>query len=87
MNSRNRIKTAMELDIPDRVPVMCQLAIGHYFLYSGISPFDIWFTSEGFAQALCRLRSRYSFDGILINLPGRDPAIDRFIERIEAAGR
>jgi hypothetical protein len=76
----------MELGTPDRVPVMCQLAIGHYFLYSGISPFDIWYTSDGFAEALCRLRSRYSFDGILINLPGRDPAIDRFIERIERRG-
>jgi hypothetical protein len=86
MISRNRIKTAMQLGTPDRVPVMCQLAIGHYFLHSGISPFDIWYTSEGFAQALLNLRARYSFDGILINLPGRDPDLRNHIDRIEQSG-
>src|SRR5258706_12016541 len=74
MNSRQRVDAAMRLGIPDRVPVMCQLALGHYFLYSGLDAIDVWYTSEGFAEALVRLQRRYSFDGILINLPGRDPA-------------
>ncbi len=56
---------------PDRVPVMCQLSIGHYFLYSGIDPLEIWFTGEGFARALIAMQERYGFDGILVNLPGR----------------
>jgi uroporphyrinogen-III decarboxylase len=74
MNSRERMAHAMRRDaLPDRVPVMCQLAIGHYFLNTGLSPIDIWFTSEGFAEALVMLQRRYRFDGILINLPGRPP--------------
>lgn len=71
MNSRERIALAMQRQIPDRVPVMCQLALGHYFLNTGLLPHEIWFTSEGFAQALVALQRRYRFDGILINLPGR----------------
>jgi len=63
----------MQHKVPDRVPLMCQLACGHYFLYSGVDPEEIWFTSEGFAEALVRMQQRYHFDGILINLPGRPP--------------
>ncbi len=71
----------MHHGIPDRVPVMCQLALGHYFLYSGVPAEEIWFTSEGFAEALVRLQRRYRFDGILINLPGRPPGL---LERVTA---
>ena len=45
----------MKLGTPDRVPLMCQLSIGHYFLNSKIDPLDIWFESEGFAEALVKL--------------------------------
>lgn len=83
VTSRERMAKAMRLEVPDRVPVMCQLALGHYFLHSGIKPMDIWYTSEGFAEALVRLQKRYSFDGILINLPGREPDYEDAIERIE----
>ena len=58
---------------PDRVPVMCQLALGHYFLHCDSAPWDIWFDSETFARALVELQCRYRFDGILVNLPGRPP--------------
>jgi hypothetical protein len=34
MNSRQRMAIAMQGGQPDRVPVMCQLALGHYFLNS-----------------------------------------------------
>lgn len=83
MTSKERMQLAMELRQPDRVPVMCQLSLGHYFLYSGVKPMDIWYTAEGFAEALIKLQQRYRFDGILVNLPGRDPDYERFIERIE----
>ncbi len=73
----------MALDEPDRVPVMCQLAVGHYFLQSGVQPLDVWYTSEGFAEALIELQQRYNFDGILINLPGREPGYESLIQRIE----
>lgn len=67
----------------DRVPVMCQLSIGHYLLHTDVSPSELWFTSEGFAHALVTLQRRYRFDGILVNLPGRDPEWRRNVTRIE----
>lgn len=63
----------MNHETPDRVPVMCQLALGHYFLNCNHSPSQIWFDSETFAKALVELQQEYEFDGILLNLPGRPP--------------
>lgn len=63
----------MDHDEPDRVPVMCQLALGHYFLNCTDKPSEIWFGSESFAAALVELQQKYGFDGILLNLPGRPP--------------
>jgi hypothetical protein len=73
----------MRLGIPDRVPVMSQLSMGHYFLHSGVKPVDVWYSAEGFAEALVKLCDRYRFDGILVNLPGRDPHYQQQIDRIE----
>ena len=75
----------MRREVVDRVPVMCQLAIGHYLLNTGVTPSQLWFTSEGFARAAVELARRYRFDGILINLPGRDPEWMRSVDRIETA--
>jgi hypothetical protein len=83
MTSKERIALAMRLEKPDRIPVMCQLSIGHYFLHAGIDPIDIWYTSEGFAASLIAMQRRYRFDGILINLPGRDPRFRDSIDSIE----
>ncbi|MEW5982906.1 MAG: uroporphyrinogen decarboxylase family protein [Acidobacteriota bacterium] len=83
MTSRERVRIAMRLGEPDRVPVMCQLALGHYFLRSGLDPIEIWQSTEGFGDALIRLQRRYGFDGILVNLPGRDPDWRRWVDRIE----
>ena len=71
MNGRERIALAMQHKEADHVPVMCQLTLGHYFLNAGLAPHEIWFSSEGFAEALVRMQQRYQFDGILINIPGR----------------
>jgi uroporphyrinogen-III decarboxylase len=73
MNSKERMRRAMNHEEPDRVPVMCQLALGHYFLHCESKPSDIWFDSETFARSLIQLQRRYGFDGILVNLPGRPP--------------
>lgn len=83
MTSKERISQAMHLGIPDRVPLMCQLSIGHYFINSKLNPIDIWLESEGFAEALVELQKKYNFDGILINLPGRDPQNKNYIKKIE----
>jgi len=84
---RERMAVAMRHGTPDRVPVMCQLALGHYFLHAGLDPVDIWHDGEAFAEALVRLQRRYGFDGILVNLPGREPGWRRHVDRIETAGR
>jgi len=70
-NGRERVRAAMAHQTPDRVPVMCQLALGHYFLQCDSESADIWFGSQTFVEALERLRQRYGLDGFLINLPGR----------------
>jgi hypothetical protein len=71
MNSRERVRRAMRHETPDRVPVMCQLALGHYFLHSSRRPAEIWFDSSAFVDTLLEFQQRYRFDGILLNLPGR----------------
>jgi len=85
VNGKERIHRAMRHEPVDRVPVMCQLAIGHYLLNTDVTPVELWFTSEGFARALIALERRYRFDGILINLPGRDPNWLRQVERIDSS--
>jgi uroporphyrinogen-III decarboxylase len=87
MTAKERVRIAMQGGIPDRVPVMCQLAVGHYFLYSGIDPLDIWYTTEGFAEALIAMQERYQFDGILVNMHGRPAQWNAFLDRIEDRGR
>ena len=71
MTSKERVLAAMSHETPDRVPVMCQLALGHYFLNCDHRPSDIWFDSEVFAAALVEVMQTYGFDGTLVNLPGR----------------
>lgn len=69
--SKKRVQLAMAHREPDRVPVMCQLALGHYFLNTDFDSADIWFDSETFVRALLDRQCTYGFDGILLNLPGR----------------
>ena len=58
MNSKERMATAMRMGEPDRVPVMCQLALGHYFLQAGLPPYRIWFDSEDLVRAILLLSLR-----------------------------
>lgn len=75
MNGKARMLLAMQRKTADRVPVMCQLALGHYFLNckDKWKPHEIWFTTEAFVDSVVTLCKRYRFDGILLNIPGRDP--------------
>jgi len=77
------MQAAMSHEKPDRVPAMCQLALGHYFLHCDSRPSEIWFDSRAFAEALVQLQQRYRFDGILVNLPGRPPDWRNRIESSE----
>ena len=83
MTSRERIVAAMERRQPDRVPLMCQLSIGHYLLQCGVSGANYWLHNETIIDCFVALAERYGFDGILINLPGRPPNADDFVDRIE----
>jgi uroporphyrinogen-III decarboxylase len=85
MNGKERIAAAMRRQPVDRVPVMCQLAIGHYLLNAPIDPVEMWYTSEGFARSAIALAKRYGFDGVLLNLLGRDPGWMHHVVRIETA--
>ena len=90
MTSRERMDAALHPRRgrrPDRVPVMCQLSLGHYFLHAEGGPIDIWHDSQTFAAALLSLCERYGFDGILVNLPGRDPSWRRRIRQVERRER
>ena len=73
MTGRERIALTMRHREPDRVPVMCQLSIGHYNLNAGYKPHEIWYETEAFADACVKLARRYAFDGILVVLTGRPP--------------
>jgi hypothetical protein len=90
MTGKQRVAKAMGLEEADRVPVFCQLSLGHYMLRSGKTPHRVWFSPPDFAEALGDLARRYSFDGVLVNLPGRPPRWEDLIattERFEDATR
>jgi len=80
MTSRERLLVAMNLETPDRVPVMCQLSFGHMVQQLGVSPVQLWFDLETFAKGLVTLRDMYQFDGILVSLFGHD---HDWVERVE----
>ena len=85
MTRRDRMAVAMRRGTPDRVPVMCQLAFGHYFLHGDRDEIVIWHDTEAFAEVLIALQAQYGFDGILVNLPGRDPDWRSYIAQIREA--
>lgn len=75
---------AMNGQVPDRVPFMCQLSIGHMLLQLGVSPAEFWHDPEVFADGLVRLRALYGFDGILVSLHGHDPEWRRSVKQIRS---
>ena len=74
---------AMSMGTPGRVPTMCQLAIGHTVIQSGIHPIDYFLSNEAYAKGLLHMRELYDFDGILIHKPGREPDFGGIIDRID----
>lgn len=73
MTPRERVRTAMDMGIPDQVPVQCQMATGHILLNSGIDPVAEAVDTDAYAESLWRMRELYDFDGILMHKPGREP--------------
>ncbi|MEW5900956.1 MAG: uroporphyrinogen decarboxylase family protein, partial [Acidobacteriota bacterium] len=83
MTSKERMRLAMERAVPDRVPVMCQMSIGHMLLQTGLSPAAFWNSAELFAAGLVALREAYRFDGILVSLHGHRPDWEKQVARVE----
>jgi len=73
MTSKERMAAAMSGAQPDRVPVMCQMSIGHMLLVGKAPPADLWHDAGTFVDILLAMRKRYAFDGILVSLHGHDP--------------
>jgi hypothetical protein len=73
MTPRERVLAAMRLQVPDQVPVMCQMATGHILLQTGVDPLADAAETETYARGLWEARKLYDFDGILIHKPGRCP--------------
>ncbi len=84
MNSKERMAAAMDLRVPDRVPVMCQMSIGHMLLGTGLAPADFWHSAQAFARGLAALRSLYGFDGILVSLHGHPPDWEKHVLKRES---
>jgi len=82
MTPRQRMAMAMGGKIPDRVPLMCQMSIGHMLLQTGFSPLEFWHSVEAFAQGLLDLRKLYHFDGILVSLHGHSPDWEKRIRNL-----
>lgn len=87
MNPKKRIQKAMDMEEPDRVPVMCQMSIGHMVLQTKFSPAELWFSVDCYAEALLMLRKLYGFDGILISLHGHSQDWKKDVVRIYTGER
>lgn len=74
MSPRERVRAAMKLQQVDKVPLMCQMSIGHMLQQFKCSPADFWHDVNVFAGGLVYLRELYQFDGILVSLHGHDPS-------------
>lgn len=83
MNSRDLLSRAMKLKPVDRIPVMCQMSIGHMILQTGVSPIDLWHDTHTYVNVLFDLREKYNFDGILVSVPGSFPSWKKYIKKIE----
>jgi uroporphyrinogen-III decarboxylase len=82
MTSKERMAAAMSGGRPDRVPVMCQLSIGHMLLQTGAPPARFWHSAEDFVEGLLALRALYGFDGILVSLHGHAPDWERRVASV-----
>jgi hypothetical protein len=71
---------------PDRVPLMCQMSIGHILLQTGFSPAAFWNSAETYTAGLLAMRRAYRFDGILISLHGHSPDWEKKVSRIRREG-
>ena len=73
MTPRERVIAAMNLQKPDRVPVMSQFSFGfmnQQLKDTDITPMEFWLDAGKYAEGLIILRDRFDFDGILVSVHG-----------------
>lgn len=82
MESIERINKAMQLEQPDRVPLMCQPSWGFVLKQlPEIDPVDLWHNREGtYARSFSRISERFHFDGVLIPAVGLAPLDQEMVE-------
>lgn len=82
MTPKERTAAAMAGTLPDRVPVMCQMSVGHMLLQTGIPPSRFWHSAAEFAEGLLAVRALYGFDGILVSLHGHPSDWERRVASV-----
>ena len=86
MTPRERVLKAMQLQHPDRVPLMCQFSFGfinQQLKESELSPMEVWMDAHKYIEALLILRDRFNFDGILVSVHGHYENWKSQIEKLE----
>lgn len=70
LSPKQRLNLAMNLQKPDRVPLMCQFSIGSMMQQLQPDPVKFWYDKNIFTEGLITLCERFRFDGILVSLHG-----------------
>ncbi len=87
LSSKQRINLAMNLQKPDRVPLMCQFSIGSMMQQLQPDPVKFWYDQNIFADALITLCKKFRFDGILVSLHGHSPDWNKTLIKSEPLDR
>ena len=70
LTPKERINYAMNLQTPDRIPLMCQFSIGSMIHQLQADPVAFWYEKYVYAEGLIELCKKFKFDGILVSLNG-----------------
>ncbi|HEY5511063.1 MAG TPA: uroporphyrinogen decarboxylase family protein [Prolixibacteraceae bacterium] len=83
LTSKERVNYAMNLQRPDRVPLMCQFSIGSMMHQLRPNPVEFWYDKNVFADGLIKLCKMFKFDGILVSLHGHSDKWKRDLIKYE----
>ncbi len=70
LTPKERVNAAMNMQQPDRVPLMCQFSIGSMLQQLRPDPVAFWYDKNVFADGIIDLCKMFKFDGILVSLHG-----------------
>lgn len=81
--SKQRVNAAMNMQQPDRVPLMCQFSIGSMMIQLNPNPVEFWYDKNIFADGLVNLCKTFKFDGILVSLHGHSDRWKKGLQKNE----